>query len=337
MKKTVTLAEVLITLTIIGIVAALTIPTIVKNYQERTWTTASITFERKLEEALKSMNAQETLAGYTTTKDFVHELSKHIKITKICENNKLTSCFSNKIYWGSNKEEIYISKIKNSKNFGQEDWGTENIGIQFSNGVNGILAYNPACTQDPFNNQYTGINCIALLYDISGFKTPNTQAKDLRAINIISLGSNCLFELDGVCFTAPVKGKAMSYEECEQQKTELGIKECYCDTDYWAGAVKFCGGIDKMMSVEQLAKLASKLYHTDEPITGNNYNLTLDKDALSYYGLPDNRSSWYIWTNKEHDEDQVYYSVLLSHGVGVGNDTSLKRDNGSGYAFCVGY
>ena len=104
--KAFTLAEVLITLAVIGIVAALTIPALVKNYQERTWGTASQVFERKLEEALKSMNAQETLAGYSTTKDFVNELSKHIKITKICENDNLTSCFVNKIYWGSGQEEI---------------------------------------------------------------------------------------------------------------------------------------------------------------------------------------------------------------------------------------
>ena len=336
--KAFTLAEVLITLAVIGIVAALTIPALVKNYQERTWSTASQVFERKLEEALKSMNAQETLAGYSTTKDFVNELSKHIKITKICENNELTSCFSEKVYWGVDKEEVEISKIKNAKNFGQDGWGTENIGIQFSNGINGIIAYNPACAQDPYNNQYTGINCIALLYDVDGYKTPNTQSKDLRGINIISLGSNCLFEIDGVCFTAPIRNIGMSFADCEQQKTELGIKECYCDPDYWAGAVQFCGGIDKMMSVEQLGKLASILYNTDEPITQNTYNLTLDRDkAISYYGLPNNSNGWYIWSNKEADEDQVYYFYFMNHGVGVGNDTSLKRSNSGGYAFCIGY
>lgn len=84
-----TLAEVLVTLVIIGIVAVLTIPAVVKNHQEKTWNTASQVFERRLEEALKSMNAQETLSGYSNTRDFVEELAKHIKITKICENNDL--------------------------------------------------------------------------------------------------------------------------------------------------------------------------------------------------------------------------------------------------------
>jgi len=36
-----TLAEVLITLAIIGVVAAMTIPTLVANYQEKSWNTAA--------------------------------------------------------------------------------------------------------------------------------------------------------------------------------------------------------------------------------------------------------------------------------------------------------
>ena len=46
-----TLAEVLITLAIIGIVAAMTIPTLIANYQERSWNTAATVFDRKLTEA----------------------------------------------------------------------------------------------------------------------------------------------------------------------------------------------------------------------------------------------------------------------------------------------
>lgn len=261
-----TLAEVLITLTVIGIVAALTIPAVVRNYQDRTWSKASQVFERKLEEALKSMNAQETLAGYSTTKDFVNELSKHIKITKICDNNELTSCFSEKVYWGVDKEEVDISKIKNAKNFGQDDWGTENIGIQFSNGINGIIAYNPACAQDPYNNQYTGINCIALLYDVDGYKAPNTTAKDLMSLNVLHLGksNSCAIQLnDGTCFTVLFKPTPVNQTECKEMLAEgYDIGACpWTNTDYyWVGAIKQCGGAQNMPSATQLDLLAKELY-----------------------------------------------------------------------------
>ena len=49
-KKGFTLAEVLITLGIIGVVAALTIPTLVQNYQTKSWATASQVFEAKFTE-----------------------------------------------------------------------------------------------------------------------------------------------------------------------------------------------------------------------------------------------------------------------------------------------
>ena len=44
-KPAFTLAEVLITLAIIGIVAAMTIPTLIANYQERAWNTSASVFE----------------------------------------------------------------------------------------------------------------------------------------------------------------------------------------------------------------------------------------------------------------------------------------------------
>ncbi|MBE7709586.1 MAG: prepilin-type N-terminal cleavage/methylation domain-containing protein, partial [Cyanobacteria bacterium SIG32] len=84
-----TLAEVLITLAIIGVVAAMTIPTLVANYQTRAWNTSATVFDRKLTEALKVMNTQGTLAGLKTTENFVEELSKHLKIIKTCTNDKL--------------------------------------------------------------------------------------------------------------------------------------------------------------------------------------------------------------------------------------------------------
>ena len=98
-QKAFTLAELLITLSVIGLVAILTIPTMIENHQQKAWNTASTVFERKLEEALKSMNTQETLAGHANTLDFVNELSKHIKINKICKNDNLMSCFEDKGTW----------------------------------------------------------------------------------------------------------------------------------------------------------------------------------------------------------------------------------------------
>ena len=146
----------------------MTIPTLVANYQEKSWGTAATVFERKLTEALKVMNVQGTLAGYQTTESFVEELSKHFKTTKICANDKLQDCFSSEVTYGN--EAVDMTKVKTAKHFGQDEWGTEIIGTQFANGTTALIAYNPKCSQDPYSNTITGSDCLAILYDTTGYK-----------------------------------------------------------------------------------------------------------------------------------------------------------------------
>lgn len=329
-KAAFTLTEVLITLAIIGVVAALTIPAVVKNYQERAWNTASTVFERKLEEALKSMNTQETLAGYSNTLDFVNELSKHIKINKICKNDNLMSCFEDKVYWGADKEEIDMSKIKDAKNFGQKDWGTENIGIQFANGVTALAAYNPDCSHDPYNNQYTGVSCLAMLYDTDGFKNPNTQLKDLRSINVQTLGvNNCAIKLsDGTCLTSPFYPEPLSHDDCIANKSDWGIKNCRDgDDDYWGGAVKACNGIQNMPKISVLKRLGNDLYPDDG-------SLNSDLAANMGFIISSDNDGFYVWSSSEKTQkvavDMHFGNDALYQGLNYGRNLSNRQ------AVCLG-
>ena len=347
-SKGFTLAEVLITLAIIGIVAALTIPTLIQNYQERAWNTASQVFQRKLGEALRVMNVQGTLAGYTTTEAFVDELSKHIKITRICENDDITTCFADKVYWGKEgeePEEVDMSEIKTSESFGQKDWDTNTVAVQFANGVNAVIAYNPSCTQNQFSNDVItvgeneiGTTCLAILYDVDGFKNPNTQQKDLRGLNVASLGgSNCAIELsDGTCFTAPFKPKRLTLAECEAQKGELGISECYYDGDYWAGAVKACKDMGlSLPSQEQLDQLARDLYPGTEisSLYENSYG-TRDNDlAVSMGFISSPGSAFWVWSSELHGVDNnAYYRHFYSTNTYRGYD---YRNLSNSQAVCL--
>ena len=343
-SKGFTLAEVLITLGIIGVVAALTIPTLVQNYQQRAWNTAATVFERKLEEALKTMNVKQTLAGYKDTETFVNELSKHLKITKICKNNDITSCFSDKIYWGKENgdiQEVEMADIKTSESFGQKDWDTNTVGVQFANGVNAVIAYNPECKQDPYSNQIKGSDCLAILYDTSGFKSPNTVNKDLRNNqNVNSLagitGGFCL--PDGTCFTAPFYPDAMSKADCEAEvaKGDLGINACYYDTDYWAGAVKACGGVDKMPTVAQLTALANELY--DIPISGTSTeyeyaNMDQQKALAMGFNLSLGTSGYfYVWSGAETSQ---YTSYVRYFDPPHTHYLMLNRVNSGLQAVCI--
>ena len=56
-----TLSETLLGLAIIGIIAAMVLPGVVKNYQTKSWTIAKDLFEKKLNIAMQVMNTNQTL------------------------------------------------------------------------------------------------------------------------------------------------------------------------------------------------------------------------------------------------------------------------------------
>lgn len=337
-----TLAEVLITLGIIGVVASMTIPTLIQDYNERVWNTAAKVFERKLEESLKTMNTQQTLAGHSTTESFVEELSKHFKTNKICQNDELLDCFPETVYWGAGEatpQAVDMSKVKIAENFGQDDWDTNIISVLFANGVSAMIAYNPtnSCTQDPYSNLITGQNCLAILYDTSAFKNPNTSGKDLRAnANVLALNDTlCAFEINGVCYGQPFYPTPISYAECESIKDDLEISGCAVENDYWAGAVKTCGGVGKMPTASNLADIANFMYNTNK-VNGMDSVLDLERDddkagSLGFSEATGN-SSLYIWSNEEESAGSAYfrnYNPTLTYF------STFNRDNGNQQAVCI--
>ena len=243
------------------------------------------------------------------------------------------NCFSEKVYWGggtSSFEEVDMSIIKTTRNFGQNDWKTNIVGVQFANGVNSLIAYNPtkSCIQNPLSNQITGEDCFAILYDTTGDKLPNTKGKDLRANrNVSKLGKGCFAEINKICVAkAPFKPTPVTKVECEKMIPTHGIQTCKSDSDFWAGAVKTCGGVKKMATQEQLAEIANYVYNTDIIKTkGTTTGLTFDKPKATELGLPE--PTFQLWSNKEVGESYAFYQRFNSDGTtwynGQGNYSLL--------------
>ena len=316
-----TLAEVLITLAVIGVVAAITIPSLVKNYNEKAWGTAQDVFTKRLEVATRQMNTEEKLAGYSNTMDFVNELKRYIKITRVCDNSNITKCFEKEVIWNEGEDPIDMSTIKNAASLGQDDWDTDTVAVQFANGVNAIIAYNPNTTQEPFNNQFSATsNSMAILYDVSGNKNPNTNGKDIGKINVENLAgvTGCMIpELaDTMCISqilAPGTGySALSKAECEQIADEgYGNNKAYCGyygNDYWAGAVKACGGTSNMPSQDQLTELAKYVYNNDSiNSSGYTYDLALDTTkAAQFLSASPDSDSFDVWSGQEYSQTSAY-------------------------------
>ncbi len=339
-----TLAEVLITLAIIGVVAVLTIPALVKNYNEKAWATAQDVFTKRLEVATRQLNTEEKLAGYSSTMDFVNELKKYIKITNVCDSDNLSKCFEKNIMSADNRY-VDTSSLKTSAQLAKEDWGTETVGVQFANGINALIAYNPQTDQQPFNNQFSASAAsMAILYDVSGNKNPNIIGKDINQnANVKTLG--CMIEPDlvgGMCISKILAINtgygAMNLEECNQAVSEgkLGIQACKLNNgDSWAGAVKACGGVSKMPSQDQLTQLANYIYNTDSiSPSGTTNSLAWDTTRVSQFLSASQHSDWFwVWSGQEYSGDYAYYRYFYSNNTNYTKD--LNRNATSGLAVCL--
>lgn len=301
------MAEVLITLAIIGIVAAITIPTLVSKYQDRALTTASSVFQKRLDIALKEMVTQSVMNGYSSTEDFVNNgLGKYMKIIKTCPLDHFDGCFAEKIYYGT--EELLLSDLTSSSNFDKVEWTTTPLGVVFADGTTALILYNDKCSyQNPYNNQVNASECISIAYDVNGLKVPNSLNKDLHTINATLSKHSCiasgLKEATGVCVTQvvgnsmPTPSLNLIYKsECEEIKNQYGLKYCFTYNggiagadlgDPYASLVVHCGGINKVTSPEQLRKIAQYIYGTENiPADGSKSVRPIADRWYELFGLP---------------------------------------------------
>ncbi|MBO6086775.1 prepilin-type N-terminal cleavage/methylation domain-containing protein [bacterium] len=145
-KKAFTLAEVLITLGVIGVVAAITMPTVIANINERVNSERHANIAMKVTQAMEQMRAHGLLNNtYPSTESFVDELQKYLKIAKRCDSSHIAECWPTEKVIDSNGDEFEISKAKTGKNLSLTT-ETNNVGLVLADGASMILNYNPSET-----------------------------------------------------------------------------------------------------------------------------------------------------------------------------------------------
>mgnify|MGYP004452127135 CR=1 FL=1 len=346
-KVAFTLAEVLITLGIIGIVAALTLPAFISNVQGRIQAKRVENINQKLSKVTDKMAVQSGLIGYPDTMSFVQEMKKHMSIAKVCDNSHLAEC------WGTTEVDVgkdkpwEISKTKTAKTLkiGEPDNWADTVGIVTADGTPMILSYNKNCNFDPSKdglqyNQSSGksnsLACLSGVFDWNGGAKPNKLGDDVITLGMASgLGNNCAFEVNGTCYTAPFTPKPLTLAECEAQKSDLGINGCRVEQDYWAGAVKACKKQGKKLpTLAQLGKLASQLYVGNPTIgaTENKRDIQFDSNSSTAKSLGLTPNFW-VWSGEEHDSLHAYSRLFYP-------TFSSREDDYRGYsstpAVCVG-
>ena len=343
-----TLAEVLITLGIIGIVAALTLPAFISNVQGRIQAKRVENINQKLSKVTDKMAVQSGLIGYPDTMAFVQEMKKHMSIAKVCDNSHLSEC------WGTTEVDVgkdkpwEISKTKTAKNLkiGEPDNWADTVGIVTADGTPMILSYNKNCNFDPSKdglqyNQSSGksnsLVCLSGVFDWNGGARPNKLGDDVITLGMASgLGNSCAVEIGGLCFTAPFTPKPLTAQECNEQKDKLGIKYCRTDdNDYWGGAVKQCKDQGKKLpTMVQLGELASQMY-VGNPTIGakeDKYDIQFDSNssAAKSLGL---RPYFYLWSGEEYSSGYAYLRDFSTTRSGWGN--GYNRSGSGAQAVCI--
>ena len=138
-----TLAEVLITLGIIGIVAAITLPALIDSVTERKNSERHANIVYKVTQAMDIMKAHGELSGtYPSTEAFVDELQKYLKVSKRCDSNHIADCWPTEKVIDGGGNEFEVSKAKTGKNLSLNT-DTNNVGLILADGASIILNYNP--------------------------------------------------------------------------------------------------------------------------------------------------------------------------------------------------
>lgn len=208
-KQGFTMAEILLSLTIIGVVAAITLPSLTGNINERTWNTQRKALYARFSQAIALMPAlngygyykEETSSASATdtcTETFITAgLAKVIKINNICDNEHLEDCgIPSKITtFGGNVINDFANTYNtfsalNSVIFTSSQGLISNTKVAAFETVNGesiLTYYNPNCISS--NENWTGYPtkyiCANFIYDLNGTKGPNTVGKDIGYITTL--------------------------------------------------------------------------------------------------------------------------------------------------------
>lgn len=181
-----TLADILITLGVIGVVSAITLPILFTNITGYINAKRQENIAQKVTQAMEQMRANGLLnTQYATTDEFVDEFQKYIKISKRCDKEHVADCWPTPVVTTGDGEEYEVSQAKTGKHLSLES-KSNNVGLVLADGTPIILNYNPKATPIDVGDvvrwsdglpQYTTsvTGAIDFVMDVNGAKNPNSE------------------------------------------------------------------------------------------------------------------------------------------------------------------
>ena len=347
-KAAFTLAEVLITLAVIGIVAALTLPGLIQNHNEKAWSTAKDLWEKKLTETVRRMNTDGVMTGHDSTEDFMDTFKQYMKVIKTCDNTDINKCYSPKVVTtGSNEEpmEIETDSLTSASSMGLKEWQTNTNTMSFvvADGTTVIMAYQPECPYaDPIEDTGSQVSCMGYMVDVNGKKGPNRVGKDIQLSSGVAF-STCDNPIGDMCWSTDFAANT-PIDTCDgtseyDKKYTSQVNRSFCSKNYWAGAIKSCK--DKGMSLPtraQLAQLASILYVDSN---GNEVTIGANEDRSGSIKVKDEYSQnppitlgYNYWSSEESNYNAYAVYVRSFTDSYTTGSSGFEKSLGA-YAVCI--
>lgn len=170
-QRAFTLTEVLLAVTIVGIIAALVLPSVVTHFQDNSFNQAFERETKAIESSINGLAVNENKASffetmmYTDTEPESYEensekfMKKYLRVSKICGDNN-SDCFGSKYYqYQDNDKKVYTPEFKGSC-------------ASLKNGAS--LCITPQIGGSPITGTI----------DLNGMKGPNVFGKDLRQFSL---------------------------------------------------------------------------------------------------------------------------------------------------------
>ena len=165
-KPAFTLAEVLVTLGIIGVVSAMTVPSLMQNHQRKTYVTQLHKVYNEFSQAFirfqtdkNALNLKE--AGFSSQDDVNSFIKSYFKVVKECDS--MDDCFAEE-----------YRKINGNVTL---DWEANIKSFVLANGASIRPAYS-----------YAGNKILNIAVDINGLKGPNIVGRDLFWLYVYTNG-----------------------------------------------------------------------------------------------------------------------------------------------------
>ena len=234
-----TMAEILLSLTIIGVVAAITLPSLTGNINERTWNTQRKALYARFSQAIPLMGA---INGYADGETFISAgLNKVLKINNVCDSEHLEDCgIASKITTlnagvFSVPSPFLLSDLNSSMvSYSTSDWlgnysqsDSEAVAFESQAGESIILFYMPNCQAEKGEISYHYAQpkvCLNMIFDLNGSKGPNTVGKDIGIMSVLyPSDSSVVMPYPNINDAGSGKTHQEALQLCKQQDEEYRL------------------------------------------------------------------------------------------------------------------